>query len=189
MNLVSHHQSRMLRGCLWVVVTAGLMFAACGQEQTNGSTATSEVLAVDTLAALEDFERLEVEGYVPVYRDENNGVLAVNSVTYPDQYGAAQTQWHGASGTYDVTIETVPEEDGESTYRLFVNRTQVGEFVNPEETEPFGLATHTWNDIKLSTGDTIRVASIPHSNEKIPEGEAYAYSRGRWRHLVLTPTR
>lgn len=51
--------------------------------QTDGFRAAYEIREVDTLAALEDLIRLDVEGYVPVYRDENNGVLAVNSVAYP----------------------------------------------------------------------------------------------------------
>lgn len=166
---------------------AALAFAACGQDPADRSASVDAVPTADTLVAVEDFERLDVDGFVPVYRDVNNGVLAVNSVEYPDRFGAAETQWDGATGAYDVSIATMPEEDGESTYRLFVNGTIVGEFTNPEETRPFGYAAHTWEDVELASGDTIRIASVPHSNRQIPEGDGYAFARGRWQHLVLAP--
>lgn len=189
MNLTAEYMVRTPIMCLLVIIASALMLTACQQEQMDDSASTQEAAVADTLAALEDFERTKVEGFVPYYKDKNAGALAIDAATYPGQFAAAETQWDGPSGTYDPTIVTVPEEDGESTYRMFVNGTPVGEFTNPETDEAFAQATHTWSDIELSTGDTIRITSNPHSNGKIPEGDGYAYSRGRWKHLVITSNR
>lgn len=144
-----------------------------------------DIPKADTLSSIRDFDRLEIEGYVPVYKDSFRNAIAVNSVEFPNQFGAAETIWQGMSGQYSVTIETMPEEDGESTYRLFVNGDIKGSYINPETDQAFGNSCHTWNQIQIISGDTVRVASSTHSNGLIPEDGGFAYARGRWNNLIL----
>lgn len=58
---------------------------------------------MDTLIGIQDFEHLEVEGYAPTYRDESRGVIAINSIAYPGEFGTVETIWRKKSGVYDVT--------------------------------------------------------------------------------------
>ncbi|WP_395257185.1 hypothetical protein [Halalkalibaculum sp. DA3122] len=171
--------------CIFLLIM--FLLIGCGRSEKQESSATIEVSQTDTLVAVQDFERLEVEGYVPAYRDESRGVIAVNSIEYPDEFGAVETIWRGESGVYNVTIETMPEEDGESTYRLFINSEFKAEFVNPETDQPFGNASHTWDKIEINSGDTLRIASNTHSNGLIPEGDGFAWARGRWSKLIFEP--
>ncbi|MDR8389685.1 hypothetical protein NC796_00960 [Aliifodinibius sp. S!AR15-10] len=171
--------------CLYLIFLIGCFVVGCGQQQDGKGEATIEAPKTDTLSAISDFDRLNIDGYVPAYKDSSRNAIAVNSVTYPDQFGAAETIWQGMSGQYNVTIETMPEEDGESTYQLFVNGDLKGSYVNPETDQAFGNSRHTWNQIQINTGDTVRVASSTHSNGLIPENGGFAYARGRWNSLIL----
>jgi hypothetical protein len=142
-----------------------------------------------TLRAIEDFPRLEVPGFVPFYIDETRQALAINSVQYPDTFAAAEAVWQGETGIYNVVIHTVPENDGENLYRLHVNGRLVGEFTNPKVPVQWGLAIHAWPAIEIHSGDVIRVTANNGSNGVVPEGEGFAYARGRWTQLYLVKLR
>lgn len=167
---------------LIVAAVFGLLATSCSS--TNRQAPDLQTV---TLSALEDFQTLEVEGFVPYYRDERSRALAVNAAQYPDRFAAAQASFPGESAEYDIVIETVLENDGESTYVLRVNGEKAGEFQNPEQTEGVSRVTHTWEGVAVPAGATIQVESNAHSNGKIPEGDGFAYSRGRWSSLTLTP--
>ena len=162
-----------------------LVFLSAGCKQRKTIEKTDEVIYEYTLLALEDFNRIEIDGYVPVYRDEQRNVLAVNSILYENMFGAAENEWEGVSGVYDITIETMPEEDGESTYQLFINGEIKGQFTNPKTDLAFGHASQKWEKIRVNTGDIIRIASNTNSNGLIPENEGYAWARGRWSKLMF----
>jgi hypothetical protein len=130
-----------------------------------------------------DFEISDKAGYVPGYKNDNTWSLAINAAQYKDKFAAGETNFPGPSGTYDVVITTLTETDGECTYRLLVNGKQVGEFQNPETDEDYQLIRHRWSNVSLNLGDEILVAYNSHSNGKIPEGDGFAYARGRWRSL------
>jgi hypothetical protein len=166
---------------IFLLFSSGVITGCQNENETDNST-SQEVI---TLKALEDFERLDIEGFVPFYRDEQRGVLAVNSIEYPDEFAAAETKWNWSDATYNITIKTMPEEDGECTYRLFINGELIGEFVNLEVDEAFGNATHTWRGVEIEAGDIIRITSNTHSNGLIPENDGYAWARGRWSELIF----
>ena len=178
---VSHFVFRAFM--LLIIIT---LFIPAGYSRGKGAAGKGEIIV---LQAMEDFERIEIEGYVPKYRDSPRGVLAINSISYEDMFGAAETEWEGSGGRYNVTIRTMPEEDGECTYKLYINGRLAGEFVNPETDLDFGYAEHTWKRVRIRTGDTIRVTSNTHSNGLIPEGEGFAWARGRWSALVFESIR
>jgi hypothetical protein len=48
-------------------------------------------------------------------RNDTFPALGIDSVEFPDTFVAAETEWVGAAGNFDVTIETLPEYDGECT--------------------------------------------------------------------------
>ncbi len=139
------------------------------------------------LSAVEHFESVRGNGFVPAYVVAEHKALAVNSGKYKDRYAAAVKSFDGPAGLYDITIHTMTETDGESTYRLLLDGKPVGAFTNPATTQDYQPAKHTWNRVKLEEGDIIRVEFNSASNGKKKSGDGFDYSRGRWTQLVLTP--
>ncbi|MEM6474151.1 MAG: hypothetical protein AAF802_31730 [Planctomycetota bacterium] len=83
---------------------------------------------------------------------------------------------------------TLAETDGESTYRVSINDKQIAEVKNPPTDKDYRPIKHRFESIALKTGDVMRVEFNTASNGKIPEGEGFAFARGRWRSLdVMEP--
>ena len=104
---------------------------------------------------------------------------AINAGAHKNKYAASTKVFDGASSYYDITLTSLTEEDGESTYRLKVNGKLVGEFQNPETTADMQPFTHTFKNVLVLKDDVIQIESNTHSNGKIPEGDGFAFSRGR----------
>lgn len=132
-----------------------------------------------------DFDISEKQDYVAGYKDKKNSVLAINAAKHKDKFAAGESTFPGPDGTYDVVLTTLTEIDGESTYRFLVNNKPAGEFQNPETNNDYAPVQHRWENVSLKNGDELILAFSSHSNGKIPEGDAYAYSRGRWRSLAF----
>ncbi|MEM0915525.1 MAG: hypothetical protein AAGB29_09580 [Planctomycetota bacterium] len=143
-----------------------------------------------TLAAVEDFPDIEA-GDAPYYVDKWRKALAINAgnANLRDKWAKATTAFDGTAGDYDVTLTTITEFDGECIYRVYVNDELVAEVQNPRVDKDLDMKphAHALPKITLAPDDTIAVASICHSNDLIPEGDGYAWARGRWTTLELTP--
>ncbi|MCM8536406.1 MAG: malectin domain-containing carbohydrate-binding protein [Lentisphaeraceae bacterium] len=139
----------------------------------------------DKLSALDDFTNIN-SGAVPYYKDNNNNALAIDAskTAYRNKFAQAESTFNGESGTYSVTITTLTEEDGESTYHLLVNGTIVktyqNPYIGPGSSKDMGANIHTWTGVALKKGDTVAISSNTHTNGEIPEGSGTAWSRGRW---------
>ena len=137
-------------------------------------------------------------GDIDYYVDNGNDALAIaaNLVANRTGFARATRIFNGATGTYDVTITTMTEEDGESTYRLLVNGVQVRTFTNPfvydPPNSPLDLQphTHTWPAISIPNGATIAIESNADSNDLVSEAgdgnPPWAWARGRWQQIELT---
>ena len=68
---------------------------------------------------------------------------------------------------------------------MLVAGKKVGEATNPETKKDYQVAKHRFNGIELLIDDTIRVEFNTASNGKIPEGDAFAFARGRWRSVQV----
>ncbi|MEM6884596.1 MAG: DUF5060 domain-containing protein [Verrucomicrobiota bacterium] len=144
--------------------------------------------------AIDDFSN-KTSGQVAYYDDITYDSLAINpaNASYDDtRFARASLNFNGASDDYDVTITTLTEFDGECTYRLLVNGSVVGTYQNSAvgNTADLQPNTHTWNGITLNNGDTIAVESNAHSNNTHVEAgppNGFAWARGRWRQLELSP--
>jgi hypothetical protein len=108
--------------------------------------------------------------------------LAIESSTAKEARTASPFQF--PSGRYHVTLQTVGENDGRSTYQVFVNGQKIGDFLAPLAKEQFeeGPAYHvTWNNIEINGGDVVEVAST------VATLDGSDVSRGRWAALVFEP--
>lgn len=163
-----------------------------GSGATNINTAPSLCEAVGgtctdiTLSAIADFPTLNVNGFSPAYKDNVRNALAIDASQYQGVFAAASTVFSGQDGTYDITLNTLRELDGESSYRVKVNGNLVGTYQNPTTTVDYAPSSMTFDQISILNGDLIQVEFSSHTNGTIPEGNSTAFSRGRWTSLAFT---
>ena len=170
----------------WVAIVkpapAGATFTNFGEPAKEKPDPPSDPMVMN---ALRDFKFVTSGDFVAGYVDKGRKALAINAAQHKDRFAAAEGSFNGNAGTYDLALVALTETDGESSYRVLVNGKQIGQAQNPETTEDYKVARHRFSGIELKTGDTIRVEFNTHSNGKIPEGDAFAFSRGRWRALRI----
>ncbi len=142
-----------------------------------------------TLSAMKDFKFVVGDGFVLGYIDKGRKALAINAAQHQNKFAAAEGKYKGKPGKYDLVLNALTETDGESTYRVLIAGKKIGEATNPETTKDYEVAAHRFDGVELKTGDTIRIEFSTTSNGKIPEGEAFAFSRGRWRSVQLLKPR
>ncbi|MDQ8188949.1 PKD domain-containing protein [Roseibacillus persicicus] len=140
--------------------------------------------------ATDDFTDI-AGGDVPYYRDNGNDALAIaaNIVANRTGFARATRTFDGSAATYDVTITTMTEEDGESEYHLLVNGQRIRSYTNPFVYDPpespldLQPQNHTWTGVSIPAGATIGIESNADTNGEIPEEGGTAWARGRWRQL------
>lgn len=113
--------------------------------------------------------------------------LAVNPKQIRDRFAAAEITFDGPPGRYAIRLLAVAEEDGESVYELHVGNELHGRKTNPVVKEKRVPVTHVWEPVTLAPGTRVRVLFAGRSNGRYPEGDAFAWSRGRWRTLEIVP--
>ena len=142
-----------------------------------------------TYQAITDFDNISA-GEVPYYIDTggNRDVLAISATNaaYREKFARATRVFDAQSGIFDVTINALGEIDGEGEFRFLVNGELIGSAVNARVDQDWGVQQHVFEDITLTTGDVLGVESNAVSNGLIPEHDAFAFARGRWRTLTLT---
>lgn len=144
-----------------------------------------------TFSATTDFVPSKDPVFSPYYRETNASLptehgVAIDTLKHRAQPAAAELVFAGPTGSYDVTLIAVAEEDGESSYRFIIDGQDQGVRQNPPQSAKRTPVPHRWAGVTLKTGGTIQVVFAGHTNEKIPEGAGTAWSRGRWRSLTVT---
>jgi len=142
--------------------------------------------ATYTFEAVTDFTDINA-GVVPYYRHNGVNALAINAAdeSYRDKFARATMNFAEVSGVYDVTITALGETDGDGEFRFLVDGVVVGSAVNSPASQDYGEQLHTFENISIPQGAVIGVESIAVSNGMIPEGNAFAYARGRWTRLTI----
>ncbi|MBX2881968.1 MAG: hypothetical protein KTR32_18615 [Granulosicoccus sp.] len=142
-----------------------------------------------TLQAITDFTAIDA-GDVPFYRDTKNqrNVLAINAAVeeYRSRFATATTEFDGSAGFYDLELTTLGELDGDCVYQIIVNDEVMGTAVNTIASVDYEVQKHQFDDIYIPAGATLGVSAVAVSNGLIPENDAFAFARGRWRTLTLT---
>ncbi|MDF7807613.1 DUF5060 domain-containing protein [Pontiellaceae bacterium B12219] len=108
--------------------------------------------------------------------------LAVN----PDKNksGSASVVFPYRDGVYDVALEMVGENDGQSTYEVLVEKQNLGTLTCPISAETFeeGPAfSKGWKKVQIYDGDIVRVRGT------IASADGREWSRARWAALRFTP--
>lgn len=139
-----------------------------------------------TYNATSDFTDINA-GAVPYYRHGAVQALAINAAieSYRGEFARATLVFEETAGTYDVTITALGETDGDGEFRFLVDGVVVGNAINEPATEDYGEQQHTFENISIPSGALIGVESVAVSNGLIPEGDGYAYARGRWTTLTI----
>ena len=140
------------------------------------------------LQALKDF-KVDTTSAAVYYKERKRGTLAIraNKKNQRNKLALAKTKFQGETGYYHAVLHTLAENDGESTYKIYTNKSELKTVKNPAVADGF-------KDTKLSLGvvffkknGILKIGSKAATNGKIPEHEGTAWSRGRWRSLTLTP--
>lgn len=144
----------------------------------------------DTLTyhATTDFPIIDA-GEVPYYKDvPTRNALAIDAaiVENRNKFARAEVVYDSQAGRFDMTIIGLAELDGAAVYNLLVNDEIVGTATNPSVVTDYTPIRHTFEDIDIPAGATLAVESLANSNDTIPEGDGFAFARGRWTALELT---
>lgn len=86
-----------------------------------------------------------------VDRDDNDWIMDKNSP------GEAVAAFPGASGEYDLTLNAVAEDDGQSTLEVWVDNSLLATFLYPLGDSSRQPITFTIPTLTLTTGDQIKL--------------------------------
>jgi len=108
--------------------------------------------------------------------------LAIN----PDAHKAAKasTEFPFEDGSYDLVFVAVGENDGSSSYKVWINEQLVGTFAAPlsqgtyEEGPKYN---DLWESIPLKKGDVVSVEA------SVGSADGQEFSRGRWAGIAFAP--
>ncbi len=153
-----------------------------------GLTASSSLWAATyNFEAITDFSDINA-GAVPYYRHNEVNALAINAAieSHRDVFARATLVFEQSAGVYDVTITSLGEIDGDGTFQFLVNGTVMGTAINDPAIKDYLPQYHTFYNISIPEGALIGVESNAISNGAIPEGDGFAFARGRWTNLSLT---
>jgi hypothetical protein len=171
----------------WLLVIKGIMGKLqLASDQPPPPEVVPNADGAIVLKAVRDFKIVTEDGFVPAYKDGGHDALAINPGKYPDKFAAAEAKFTGDAGSYDITLTTMTETDGESTYKIIIAGKLVGKFTNPKTSVDYQPTMKTWKNVSVSKGDKIRVEFNTATNSKKTTGRI-PYARGRWIALTLVP--
>lgn len=138
------------------------------------------------LEATVDFPSIS-DGDVPYYIETARNALAINAANtdFRDRFARAEHVFEGSDATFDLTLHTIGENDGEGLYRIWIDGELVGEAINAPTDQHFMAQSFVFEDVEVATGSVVAVESMATSNGLIPENGEYAFARGRWTSLQL----
>jgi alpha-glucuronidase len=121
-----------------------------------------------------EVESMRLTGFAP--RPVTPSETASNGVSVTCQVAtgcAAQYDYRGTAGTFDVAVGFFDQSDGASKYRLLVGGREVGRWVASRDLPHVDSNGHTatrttFHNVRLMPGDTLTVEATPDANEPAP---------------------
>ncbi|MFQ8430748.1 nucleoside hydrolase-like domain-containing protein [Amaricoccus sp. W119] len=138
-----------------------------GGGSSSGGSGSGATIGIGRTQA----ESLDLDGYRAVTR---GSVELVETYRSGGGQGTAEGTFTGPTGTYAVSVRYFDENDGNSTFRLFVDDELVSSWTASGNQDSYATATDT---VRIEQGDTIRIEGNQHSGEW-----------ARWDHLTVQST-
>jgi len=170
----------------WLLVIKGSGKLELASDQPPPPKVIPDAKGAIVLKAVRDFKIVSGNSFVPAYKDDGHDALAIDPGKHKDKFAAAETKFTGDAGKYDVTLTTMTETDGESTYKVLIGGKLAGKFTNPRTSVDYKPTPKTWKNVSVSKGATIRVEFNTATNSNKTSGRI-PYARGRWIALTLVP--
>jgi len=171
----------------WLLVIKGSGRLQLASEQPPAPEVVPTAEGAIVLKAVRDFRIVTAAGFVDAYKDDGHDALAINPGEHKDKFAAAEAKFTSETGAYDITLTTMTETDGESTYKLLIGGKLVGQFTNPRTSVDYKPTPKTWKNVSIAKGTSIRVEFNTATNSNQTSGRI-PYARGRWIALTLVPT-
>jgi hypothetical protein len=114
----------------------------------------------------------------------------INTILQPqNEWASAKIIYSGKPGKHNLSLTSLLEIDGESSYQVFVNDKLVLQFENkrifntasPDYT-PYTVGV---KKVDIPANAVIKVYFKSHCNGLVPEGDGFAWARGRWTSLNI----
>ncbi|MAM89080.1 MAG: hypothetical protein CME36_17410 [unclassified Hahellaceae] len=115
-------------------------------------------------------EKLSLSGY----SIESGSRIKVSS-SAANATGSAQMSFGLSSGTYDVNVKVLGEDDGQSTVKLYVNGKYVGTKTFPRKN---AFETLTFAGVSLSKGDVIKLVGQKDGYATFARIDGLSFSQG-----------
>ncbi|MDF7799781.1 DUF5060 domain-containing protein [Pontiellaceae bacterium B1224] len=151
----------MLRMLSWIVLATGVVWA--------------ELPEVGKISAV----NFSIES--GFYKDKGKW-LAVNPDK--DQTGSASLVFPFRDGVYDVVLQMVGENDGQSGFEVLIESGSLGKVTCPISTETYeegAVFSKVWKKVTIHDGDMVRVKGA------IASADGKEWSRARWAFLQFIP--
>ncbi|QDV44891.1 hypothetical protein Enr13x_47620 [Stieleria neptunia] len=152
-----------------------------GAASTTTATTATKTSADGDAASLQLTAAAFAEGNKSGYYLDQGKWLAIN----PEQHkrGSTAKTFPFPTGRYNITLKTVGENDGRSSYEVSVDESKIGQYTNPLADAMYkeGKAFHkTWNNVPITEGAMIGVSST------IGSKDGQEFSRARWSAVAFT---
>lgn len=135
------------------------------------------------MEAVQDFD-LDTRRAFPFYAEE--GIARINAQAFRDKPALAAGRFPGQTGSYHVTLLTLSEPAGESSYLIRIDGQLLGEFTNPR-VELIQTEEHTWPRVPVAHNASVEVQATTHSNGKVKQNGDFVWAAGRWVLLRFVP--
>ena len=111
-----------------------------------------------------------LDGYRAYSHPSASGGQYVGLQNSPDGLGTVTYAFEGSSGTYDLEISIYDENDGTSSFAVFINDDFVGNYLAQEDLQTGGigrrnLTSFTLEGLAINQGDSIRIAGAAEGGE------------------------
>ncbi|GAA3978743.1 hypothetical protein [Allohahella marinimesophila] len=115
-------------------------------------------------------EKLALNGY----SIENGSRIKVSS-SAANATGSAQMSFGQDSGTYDINVKVLGEDDGQSTVKLYVNGKYIGTKTFPRKN---AFSTLSFSGVALSKGDVIKLVGQKDGYATFARIDGVSFSQG-----------
>ncbi|MBX2871323.1 MAG: DUF5060 domain-containing protein, partial [Saprospiraceae bacterium] len=164
---------------LWLLLSSFFITPKATFAQQNGQSFLEQILQQRANLAHFKAHDFPVEK-TKYYQDKH--WLAIN----PNQAKSAESSipFSYASGMYDVIFLGVGENDGASSYTVWVDGVEIGAFtcgMSQHSFEEGILFSDLWENVALKKGAIVKVQA------RIGSADGQEYSRGRWAGLIFAP--